>query len=216
MRKPKASMPTCFLVLGTPRSGTSLVAGILHRLGVRMGLMQANGKYDWPDADDWNAKGYYQDSAFVNFGVDLFGFPPANPRRLTSAERTTVGGIIDARAGDVDWGVKEPTIAFYLADFVDLCPDPVKLIVAKRVANRSIQSWRDRSGDSLLTSTTLIELVGAQVTTNVAASLLTTLTVQFDDLIDDTTDAVTAIANFVGKPVNDDALNFPDESLRNY
>ena len=51
---------TCILVLGTPRSGTSCVAGILHHLGVVMGEQ-------FLEADDWNPAGYFQDVEFETF-----------------------------------------------------------------------------------------------------------------------------------------------------
>jgi hypothetical protein len=45
-----------FLVLGLPRSGTSAVAGLLHRLGVHMGddLDLAKHVPERPDLPEWN------------------------------------------------------------------------------------------------------------------------------------------------------------------
>ena len=173
-------------------------------------------RWDWVGPDpEWNAKGFFQDAAFVNFGSAVFGFPPENPRRLTAEERTALSVIITKRASfGVDWGAKEPTLAFYLADFIELCPHPVKLLITSRAASRSIQSWKDRTGDSTPNATAMIGRIAGQVAAN--AALLPSLTVQFDDLIDNTTATVQAIADFIGKPVTNEALNFPDESLRRY
>jgi len=174
-------------------------------------------RWDWLGPDEWNAKGHFQDAAFVNFGYDVYGFPPQNPRRLMARERMTLGAIIAKRASfGVDWGVKDQMLAFYLRDFVQFCPDPVKLLVTERAANRAINSWKSRANDSLAESTALIETIGTELTTRRAAVGLLSLTVNFDDLIDHTARTVGEIADFVGKPVNDAALNFPDASLRNY
>jgi hypothetical protein len=202
-------MPTCFLVLGTPRSGTSLVAGILYHLGIHMGD-------DLSGESEWNPKGFFEDADFHNFALKLYGFPYSNPRRLTVAECDTLAGMIARRAGKVDWGVKEPTLAFYLLDFLELCRDTVKLIVVEREAAKSIASWQDRSGQSLIESTAVIETFDVQVKSNVLLANRSTLTVQFDDLIDKSEATVSAIAQYVGKPVTDAASRFPDASLRHY
>lgn len=217
-------MPTCFLVLGTPRSGNSLVAGVLHHLGIRMGEYLGKeddgitDRWDWCGPDEWNGKGHFQDAAFVNFGTAVFGWPATNPRRLTAREKTALSAIIDQRTvSRVDWGVCEPmALAFYLRDFIELCPDQVKLLATERQAIKSIQSWRDRSGHSVVESTALIESVDTEVRARRAAAGLPSLTVQFNDLIDHTERTVQEIATFVGKPVNQAATNFPDASLRNY
>lgn len=46
---------TPILVLGTPRSGTSLTAGLLHRLGVWVGECRP--------PDRWNRRGYFENDA---------------------------------------------------------------------------------------------------------------------------------------------------------
>ena len=48
------------IVLGMHRSGTSLIAGVLHEMGVNMGsnLMKA---------DEYNPKGYFEDIEIYKF-----------------------------------------------------------------------------------------------------------------------------------------------------
>lgn len=211
-------MANCFLVLGTPRSGTSLVAGILHHLGVRMGEEIEPGRWDWADADDWNAKGFFQDAAFVNFGFAVYGWPPPwTVKVLSQEQRDGLQALIAKRSAvGGDWGVKEPTIAYYLPEFVALCPDPVKLILPQRARAASILSWRNRTGDNAPKAAAVIDGVAAQVTAAVTASLLPSHSVQFNDLLDNRIATVAAIASFVGKTLSDAARDFPDESLRNY
>lgn len=57
----------CVCVLSLPRSGSSTVAGMLHRLGVDMGTGHFQGH------DDNNPRGYYEDLRFQELAKSLSG-----------------------------------------------------------------------------------------------------------------------------------------------
>ena len=50
-------MSTCVVVLGTMRSGSSAVAGALHKAGISMGKFLMPG-------NEFNERGYYEDEEF--------------------------------------------------------------------------------------------------------------------------------------------------------
>lgn len=68
------------IILGPPRSGTSMTGGLLHILGVDLGNVRR------PDAQ--NSKGYYEDIDFLKLIVKIFqsAKPGANGLRPPSRE----------------------------------------------------------------------------------------------------------------------------------
>ena len=72
--------PGCVIVAGMHRSGTSLAAGLLARLGVDMGA-------DLVPADRANPRGYLDDRDVVRFH-----------------ERALAARLPDLHSGHVDWG----------------------------------------------------------------------------------------------------------------
>lgn len=108
-------MPT-FLVLGSPRTGTSMVAGLLHDLGVTMG-------YDLLPADRWNQLGYFEDTTFLALHRVL-GFAATEPRRRKfgvpsdlpnpdDALRRRYARLCQSRgARNAVWGMKDPRTLF--------------------------------------------------------------------------------------------------------
>jgi len=90
------------VVLGA-RSGTSLVAGMLHILGVDMGdEMRA------PDAT--NPTGYYEDLHFVKVTSDLIEASKSGVFETKNARNTTLGHLMNIR--DVVWKHEGPLWGF--------------------------------------------------------------------------------------------------------
>src|SRR5262249_6925506 len=111
----RSTVPTCFLVLGTPRSGTSCVAGLLHRVGVMMGhrLMEADGM---------NPTGFYQDIDFEELFDGLLDvFPQEWPFCLPGDRLGRMAELIRRReALGVHWGFKSPRTAYVLPQVLPL------------------------------------------------------------------------------------------------
>ncbi len=108
---------TCILVLGTPRSGTSCVAGILHHLGVVMGEQ-------FLEADDWNPAGYFQDVEFETFLelIDPF-WGDTTKEQFMSMERAKeeITRLINTRnLSYIEWGLKSNRIIHFLEDLQTL------------------------------------------------------------------------------------------------
>lgn len=118
-----------YIVLGSPRSGTSLVAGILHNSGVDMGNvnlnMPAGGWSRSPDKmrDDPNPLGYYEDTEFsqkndaINNGTQGTYTSPPPIKDLAGYQKKPVLDAIaqrlrcrhaEAHYSGTDWGFKDP------------------------------------------------------------------------------------------------------------
>lgn len=204
-------MPTCVLVLGTPRSGTSAVAGVLSKLGIDMGR-------DFMPATEMNPKGFFQclDLEELFDGQDRY-----MPRADLNADpefAVRLAKVISAKcAAGRDWGLKSGRLAFVLPTVLAACVHPVKLIVTKRDRSRSKASLsRYVSDGDWEPAKTIIDGVSAAIEQAVPASGLTPLVVDFDRLIDHAEMTVRDIAEFVGRPCTDAAVSHVDASLRRH
>lgn len=118
-------MTRCILVLGTGRSGTSAVAGALHKLGVHMGDA-------FVDADRANPHGTYED------------------REVFDATRRVLAGqagpevyapLVRARAArHALWGLKDPALCHVAQHILPLL-DEARVVVAKRGRADTINSY---------------------------------------------------------------------------
>lgn len=205
-------MPTCVLVLGTPRSGTSAVAGVLSKLGIDMGV-------DYLTAFDMNPKGFFQCLRFE----ELFdGQEHYMPRVDLNADPEFAGRlakVISAKcASGRDWGLKSGRLAFVLPTVLAACVHPVKLIVTERDRKRSKASWRQHVNDEdgNQTADEIIDEAGDAVERAVAKCGLTPLVVNHDHLCDEPEKIVREIAVFVGRPCTEAALSHVDASLRRH
>jgi Sulfotransferase family len=123
------SQPVC--VLGMHRSGTSLIAGTLHRLGVNLGPADC-----FIRARD-NPRGHWEHKDFVKISEKLLGKlggrwhrPPyleagwENVRSLTQLE-AQANELLTRDFGDADvWGWKDPRTCITLPFWRRLLPEP--------------------------------------------------------------------------------------------
>lgn len=209
--------PRCILVLGTPRSGTSAVAGVLHHLGLPMGERLL-------EADDWNPAGYFQDADFEHLvRKETGGFFPSwdevrgarqqKPRGATEIRRLVAARMNAGR----DWGLKTNRVAHWLDDLVEAAEGRVDVIRTSRPRNASIQSWQARSEQSREESAGVIDRTNDAINRGLTLCGLTPiLTVDYDSLVTLPTVGVGLIATAVGLPVNRAAIDFVDVTLRRF
>jgi hypothetical protein len=129
------------LVIGLRRSGTSLIARLLHEMGIVMGqrFMEPN--------EDWNPGGFYEDYDFVTAQQAIL----ANVRfdgngRITECDPALLSAwhslLLDRCAKYPRWGLKTFGLPYLLLEFAARCPDKdVRLIVCRRAFNKCILSW---------------------------------------------------------------------------
>ncbi|MEX2395070.1 MAG: chromosome partitioning protein ParA, partial [Actinomycetota bacterium] len=108
------------------RSGTSLVANVLHHAGINMGD-------DLLPADVGNRHGYYEDALIHDVHVemmrsagvaDAFTVTPDDlPLTVEDALRERARGVIASRSAQDRWGWKEPRSALFCDFWNDLVGD---------------------------------------------------------------------------------------------
>lgn len=212
-------MPTCYLVLGTPRSGTSLVAGLLFHLGIKMGMHNPDaadnelGGWDFMPPSEWNPKGFFQDSGFVNFAGKVYGWRDAPvARELMDGERKELTALIQSRAEfGVVWGVKDPHISLYLKEFVAACPHPVKVITTRRERAKSVDSWKARANCGDEEAAKRIDTIA-----NALQGIAPDLVIYYDHLLNAPAVTVENLASFLDREVTQAAIDFVDPSMRRH
>lgn len=123
---------TCMLVLGHPRSGASLVAALLHNLGVYMN----------PTAGDEIGE-TFEDNEFGLLHEEMLGswFNPA-PYDF-SKYHDRYEELIKERVKRSVWGYKNAGIPFVFSDIVPLIrkyDGDIRVVVVRRAAEESIPS----------------------------------------------------------------------------
>lgn len=98
------------LILGIPRSGTSCVAGVLHKLGINMGTGHFQPK------DKFNPRGYFEDlrwrhtnqrvtgTGYSTQGLDLNG--------ISKEQRLCYRQLAKTCQQQPLWGIKDPFLCF--------------------------------------------------------------------------------------------------------
>lgn len=133
-------MSRCIVVMGLPRSGTSLIAGILHRLGVDMGsghLTRANRH---------NPLGYYEDARWQYLSRRLLGmgYWPKLHEDLLSDVVAGWQKLAEKCSASPLWGFKDVRTAFLLEDLLPHLPDP-RIVEVRRDFAASMRSLQRHS-----------------------------------------------------------------------
>jgi len=129
-------MPT-YIVLGMHRSGTSVVAGMLDRLGVRMGPKDA--RPDWIGQHWSNPMGHFENPDIVWLNGMILGYDGTGvheeaswatiPQRAKALE-PQIERTIRAAEGDL-WGWKDPWSVLTVEEFLPKVHDPRFIIVVR-------------------------------------------------------------------------------------
>ena len=125
----------CVIVLGIPRSGTSLVAGILHTLGVDMdeGYLQpadANNKYGYFESLRWQA--LHKRITGIRYGT-------SQPNDIGGEQRLAYKELADECQRKPLWGMKCPRLCFTLHWITPYLSD-ARLVIVRRDFEASVAS----------------------------------------------------------------------------
>ena len=136
-------MSRCIMVLSALRSGSSCVAGALHRLGVDM------GEGHFQPADKNNQAGYHEDLRWSAVTKRITGgrfyhdsFMPAEIRDEDAAEYSELAR--QRRAEHNIWGIKSPRMAL-VAHWIWPYLEDCRIVVVHRLREQAIASLQRHS-----------------------------------------------------------------------
>ena len=133
-------MGRCITVVGTHSSGTSLVAGVLHRLGVDMGDTLYR-----PDHN--NPLGYYEDAELVELNRKVVDWMQPRKVAFLPEDARAYRKLIRDRAHKHLWGVKDPRLCLVGQRWLNALEDervPWRLVLVVRSADASTESLMAR------------------------------------------------------------------------
>lgn len=207
-------MGTVIVILGGHRTGSSLISGILHHLGVNMGQ-----RFRPPDSG--NKTGYWEDLDFEEIHKKIV-LNWQCPRPNFKPHAVEYAKLMKEKLIQPLWGVKDPKLCFCFNEFSELATGhDVKVITTHRdpeAVAKSILSVRFIPRCSSVppnpTAThELYEKARAQALDNFKGQRLN---INYDLLIHDIEPHVQKIADFAGVPITADALKFVDKNLNHY
>jgi hypothetical protein len=126
----------CIVVLGTARSGTSIPAGVLYYLGVRMCKDRGYGNA--------NTKGVFEDRMFQNVGLQWLHDEPVNSHPPSRTLRQWMSLVRRRNNSYAIWGVKSPRMMFGLPEMLPVFED-LRIIATSRdidATTQSFERWR--------------------------------------------------------------------------
>lgn len=204
------------VVLGMHRCGTSMTAGILHHLGVHMGDygFKPNG---------WNEKGYFENRYITEINEKilskaggLWNNPPSRERILTLGRMNEIGEIVNREKREL-WGWKDPRTCLTIEIFLPFIENPYYVII-KRNRQSVVDSLYDRGG-KLEDRQKLGNLYDVYVER--CDEFIKTvdskkaLTLQYEDIINNSKIYIDKIADFIGVP-RKDLSGFVEARLKHF
>lgn len=135
-------MSRSLLVVGTHRSGTSLVAGMLSKLGVFVGD-------DLLGPSDANPKGHFEDREFLALNDEIVRDWKRPNSAISGAQRAAMRALVEEReAAYPVWAVKDPRLCLTAKHLVPMLDEP-RFVLTDRDPRESAESLSNRDGLSV-------------------------------------------------------------------
>jgi hypothetical protein len=195
------------IVMGVGRSGTSLVVCILHHLGVFMGH----------DLHPVN----WEDGKVLRIHEAMIGRNWKQPQlNVTKGMAETYSKLIAKRQAKGLWGIKDPRLCFTFPALLPLLKGTdARIIFTSRSLENVVRSMCQQPGAS---SRAVMEQVAKHYvqaldqTRELVPTDWPTITIDYDDLVDDPLMHVPRIAELAGKPVTAKIIGIVDPGKRHH
>ncbi len=194
----------CVIVLGVFRSGTSVVAGMLDRLGVRMGPHQP--KRNWMEVSPWSPTGTYENEEFRWFDWAALGVDARTPQRslpddwrerMTRVPSSEVSALVRSTQGGA-WGWKDPYTVLTLPLYLPHVRNP-RLVVVRRKAADVAESIHRQDWASAEEAKRLVRIVTDELDADLDRFReVPRLELSFDEVARSPEDVVDRLVGFLG------------------
>lgn len=204
-------MSTCILIVGTQRSGTSLTAGITHKLGIKYPGTMLN-------ADEHNPAGYYE-AEESNNALGQMILWTQRPKYRDPIPDDLATFLNESRILPV-WGWKDPRFIYASPPIIRWLEQHgviIKPIIVKRDPTAIARSYTAYNGGDMRDAIDSVnEWQTALLWTEGVLERYDPLIIGFEEIIEHPVESVEKIAQRIGKQHadRDAAINFIDPSLR--
>ena len=204
-------MSEIYVVIGAPRSGTSLTAGILHKLGVPM-FPSTEKAIDGNRGNEWNQGGMFADVDFYSLvSPRLPGLALPDPNWTPDGDAIgLITDMIAARSDFPKWGFKG-LHAWIGAAVLQQMGYDVRVVRTSRPLPQSQASYLARIGPDSKWQAGGAEFIAAckaQADAFYDSFNGPKLTVDFLAMLADPVAGVTAIGTFAGVQTTQEAIDF--------
>lgn len=191
---------TCIMAMSLPRSGSSCVAGVLHKLGVDMGA----GHFQ---PDDWaNPRGYFEDMRWRLATQRITGrgysLKAASLESVGQKQRRIWRTLAQNRSRTALWGMKDPWFCFvgrFIWPILQAQGIRVRMVVVQRAraaSVASVQKHLNRSYHGKGNAEKIIETWQAGLDRQLAEWSGPLIAVDFDELTKRPAPQIKALAQF--------------------
>jgi len=210
-------MSEIYVVIGPPRSGTTLCAGILHKCGIPM--FPSTDKAVYGNAgDEWNPGGHFADSDFHNLtsqfltGLDL-PLPQWTPDQ---SALSVITALVAERSTVPKWGFKGLHAWIGAKVLAGLSHD-VRIIRTSRPVDQSQASFTERTGELFKDGApSFVAAVKALSDAFYDDFTGPKMTVDFASIYDATQATVDSIAAFAGVTPSTESVAFVNPDWRRF
>lgn len=212
-------MSEIYVVIGAPRSGTSLTAGILHALGVPM-FPSVDRAVNGNAGDDWNQGGHFADRDFYSLvSPRLPGLSLPDPQWQPDGDVVgLISDMIAARSAFPKWGFKG-LHAWIGAAVLQQIGHDVRILNTSRPLEQSQASYVERVGPESDWYTAGADFVaGCKAQADAFYNQFTgpKMIADFDLAFADAAAAVSLIAGFSGVAPTQAAIDFVNVEWRRF
>lgn len=188
---------TCYAIIGTPRSGSSVLSGVVHNLGIHVGD-------NLLPACQHNEKGFFEDIEFLNIHQNMYGTIPnlfGDARyKDHNVLKPAYTNLIRKRCTRDKWGVKDPRMVLVLEYFHSCLENcNLKILSTQRPINQSAKSMEKVINTNYRKAS---EIIGRYEVARLDALLwaknnnIEHIIVPYEELMTSTKETVNKIASF--------------------
>jgi hypothetical protein len=202
-----------YAVLGIPRSGTSLLSGILHNLGIFMGK-------EWLPmfGEGWQPENMFIDKEFNSLHLKLMAdVLPTHNTRIKQEYLNEYNELISKREAEyTHWGVKCHYLPFLWQHFLNACKSEVYLLKTWRLMDESVRSYSAITDIDYASSKRELETWVEPMEIIWKEFSGSKLEVRFVDVINSPKEQVAEIARFAGVSVTNEAVSLVKPDWKRY
>lgn len=210
------------IVLTAPRSGSSMIGGMLHKMGVSMGD-------DLLPGDRINPKGFFEDKEFLNLHAEILGtWSPADPQgttrwpqsfpRLTGSMSRRYRELLARREARGLWGLKDIRTMLVMDALLEHAAGELRFVVIHRHRDAIARSMGKAFNLGVVPAYRVADFYRQRLLVEIdrLRDRYPLIELVYDDAVERPEQAAARLGEFVGIAPSAAAIQFVDPQLRHH